>query len=178
MELTTEELVRSAQSGDHEAFHQLISASKEKLYSIGYSYLHNEADVLEAIQETTCRAYTKLGRLREPRYFQTWLIRILIHYCMDEQKRKAAILPLYHMTEPLAADLALDDKLQLEMTINRLPAKLRHIIILKYYEDMTLAEIANLLEKPEGTIKTWLNKALIQMRRAFQKEVKRGYASF
>ena len=168
--LSTEELVMAAQCGDHEAFHQLVSMNKRKLHSIAVAYLKDENDALEAIQETTCRAYTKLAKLKEPKYFQTWLIRILIRCCIDEQKRKRKMMPLFQVTEPLAADLELDFKMSMEMAINLLAPKLRHIIILKYYEDMTLSEIANLLEKPEGTVKTWLNKALKELRMHLSKE--------
>ena len=168
--MSTEELVKMAQLGDHEAFHQLVSANNKKLYSIAIAYLKDENDALEAIQEATCKAYIKLAKLKEPRYFQTWFIRILIRCCIDEQKRKKKMMPLFQITEPLAADLKLDDKIRLEMAIDLLAPKLRHIIILKYYEDMTLSEIANLLEKPEGTVKTWLNKALKELRIAFRKE--------
>ncbi|WP_438351208.1 sigma-70 family RNA polymerase sigma factor [Paenibacillus sp. FA6] len=168
--MSTEELVKAAQLGDHVAFHQLVSANNKKLYSIAVAYLKDENDALEAIQEATCKAYIKLVKLKEPRYFQTWFIRILIRCCIDEQKRKKKRMPLFQVTEPLAADLKLDDKIRMEMAIDLLAPKLRHIIILKYYEDMTLSEIANLLEKPEGTVKTWLNKALKELRIAFRKE--------
>lgn len=141
--MSTEERVIAAQRGDHEAFCQLVSADKMKLYSIAFAYLKDETDALEAIQEATCRAYTKLSKLREPRYFQTWLICILIHVCIDEQKRKRTMLPLFELPEPLAADLALDDKIRLKMAVDLLPPKFRHIIILKYYQDMTLSEIAD-----------------------------------
>ncbi|UUZ92843.1 hypothetical protein LJK87_47525 [Paenibacillus sp. P25] len=86
--MTLEERVRAAQRGDDEAFYALVSEDKERLYRIGYAYLKNETEVLEAIQEVTCRAYMKVRKLKEPKYFHTWLIRILIHYCIDEQKRK------------------------------------------------------------------------------------------
>ncbi|NOU98553.1 sigma-70 family RNA polymerase sigma factor [Paenibacillus planticolens] len=168
--MATEEQVIAAQRGDHEAFHHLISSKKEKLYSIAFAYLKDETDALEVIQETTYRAYTKLTKLKEPRYFHTWLIRILIRICIDEQKRKRKVMPLFQLPEHLAADLAMDDKILLEVAVDLLPPKLRHIIILKYYEDMTLSEIANLLEKPEGTVKTWLHKALNELRIALRKE--------
>jgi RNA polymerase sigma-70 factor (ECF subfamily) len=165
-----EERVKAAKSGDSEAFRQLMDAEKMKLYAIALSYLKNEDDALEAVQETVCRAYVKLGKLREPRYFRTWLTRILIHCCIDEQKRKRKTMPLFTVTDTLASDLALDEKWRMRMEIGRLPANLRHIIILKYYEDMTLPEIARVLDKPEGTVKTWLNRALKLLRKALRKE--------
>jgi RNA polymerase sigma-70 factor (ECF subfamily) len=175
--LSTEERVTAAKRGDHEAFYQLVSANKQKLYSIAFAYLPDETDALEAIQEATCRAYVHLAKLKEPRYFQTWFTRILIRCCIDEQKRKRKMMPLTHLPEPLAADLELDNKIRMEMAIGLLPPNLRHIIILKYYEDMTVSEIAHLLERPEGTVKTWLNKALKELRIAIRKEeghVQRG----
>lgn len=174
--MSIEERVAAARRGDPEAFHQLAGEVKMKLYSIAFSYLKNEADALEAVQETVCRAYGKLGKLKEPRYFHTWLIRILIHYCIDEQKRKRKMLPLFELPDTLVADLALDEKLRLQLAVDKLAPHLRHIIILKYYEDMTLSDIAKLLEKPEGTVKTWLNKALNELKKAFRKEGKSGYA--
>lgn len=174
--MTTEERVAAAQNGDDEAFYELVCAEKERLYRIAYAYLKNEADALEALQEATCRAYLKLRKLKEARYFQTWLTRILIHYCIDEQKRKRRVLPLYELPDTLAHDLALDDKLRLELAIDRLPPNYRHIIILKYYEDMTLTDISKLLEKPEGTVKTWLHKALEELRLAYGRKGGEGYA--
>ncbi|MBW5447323.1 sigma-70 family RNA polymerase sigma factor [Cohnella sp. CFH 77786] len=174
--MSDEQWVRAAQRGDPDAFHRLVSEHGMKLYSVAYAYLKNEADALEAVQEATCRAYVKLGKLKEPRYFHTWLTRILIHCCIDEQKRKRGMLPLFSIPDTLVADLALDEKLRLQLAIDSLPPNLRHIIILKYYEDMTLTEIAKLLEKPEGTVKTWLNKALNELRATFRKEGESGYA--
>lgn len=166
--MTTEQLVQAARLGDDEAFFLLVSAEKERLYRIAYAYLKSEADALEALQETTCRAYAKLRKLKEPRYFQTWLIRILIHYCIDEQKRRRKALTISVRRDDSDAiavpQAALDDKLELEHAIEKLDPRYQHVIILKYYQDMTLTEIARLLEKPEGTVKTWLNKALTQLR--------------
>jgi len=171
--LTTEELeerVRAAQGGDDDALYELMRSAKTRLYAIAYAYLRDETDALEAIQETTCRAYMKLKKLKEPRFFHTWLIRILIHYCMDEQKRRRKTLPLARLPEPLAAELAMDERLTLRAAIDKLAPKYRHVIILKYDQDLTVGEIAKLLEKPEGTVKTWLHKALKELKRMCGRE--------
>jgi RNA polymerase sigma-70 factor (TIGR02954 family) len=169
--MTTEQLVLAAQQGDDEAFFQLISAERERLYRIAFAYLKNETESLEALQEMTCRAYGKLRKLKEPRYFHTWIIRILIHYCIDEQKRRRKVHAFIRAPLPsLDPHAALDDKLELAYAIEKLDPRYQHVIILKYYQDMTLADIARLLEKPEGTVKTWLNKALTQLRAQFGQE--------
>jgi RNA polymerase sigma-70 factor (TIGR02954 family) len=169
--MTIEERVEAAQRGDDEAFYSLISEDKERLYRIAFAYLKNESESLEALQELTCRAYMKLRKLKEPKYFRTWLIRILIHYCIDEQKRKRKLLPMLHTSINSVLETPfLDEKLRMELAIERLEPKYQHIIILKYYQDMTLTDIALLLERPEGTVKTWLNKALKELRAYFGKE--------
>ncbi|MNI95392.1 ECF RNA polymerase sigma factor SigW [compost metagenome] len=56
------------------------------------------------------------------------------------------------------------DRLDLERAMNRMKPKYRHVVMLKYYQDMTSAEIAKVLNKPEGTIKTWLREGLKQLR--------------
>jgi RNA polymerase sigma-70 factor (TIGR02954 family) len=175
--MTFEERVQAAQGGDDEAFYSLVSETNERLYRIAFAYLKNEAEALEAIQEVTCRAYMKLRKVKEPRFFYTWLIRILIHYCIDEQKRKRKVLPLLHIPESsMNETLSIDEKILIELAIEKLEPKYQHIIILKYYQDMTLTEIALLLERPEGTIKTWLNKALKELRCYIGKKVGYDYA--
>ena len=69
--MNIESLVVAAKQGDDEAFYMLIDENKAQLYKIAYSYMKNEVDVLEAIQETTYKAYMKIRKLREPKYFST-----------------------------------------------------------------------------------------------------------
>ncbi|MCM3080991.1 sigma factor [Brevibacillus invocatus] len=86
--MNLEQLVLEAQKGDNHAFYQLMQMHKERLYRVAYAFLRNEQDALEAIQETTCRAYLKMSQLRQPAFFSAWLTRILIHCCIHEQKRQ------------------------------------------------------------------------------------------
>ena len=166
--MSDEELVRSAQKGDDEAFFRLISSNKDKLYNIAYCYLRDEQDALEAIQEVTCRAYVKLKKLKEPRYFNTWLTKIIINYCIDEQKRKKKVV--FIEEEKATYDTKNDlDNLMLEAAIEKLKPNYKQVIVLKYFQDMTISSIAEVMECPEGTIKTWLSRALIQLRALLNK---------
>lgn len=165
-----EQLVSRAKNGDDDAFFQLVSLHKDQLYKIAYAFLRNETDALEAIQEATCRSYLKLVRLKQPAYFRTWLTRILIHICLDEQKhRKRIILSPMEEDVESRASLPMDDqnveRIQIEEALARLRPNYRHIIMLKYFEDRTIRDIAEVLGHPEGTIKTWLHKALGALRK-------------
>ncbi|MDH6348874.1 MULTISPECIES: sigma-70 family RNA polymerase sigma factor [Brevibacillus] len=168
--MNLEQLVRQARQGDDEAFYQLICQQQKQLYSVAYAFLRNEADTLEAIQEATCRSYLRLSLLKEPAHFRTWLTRILIHVCLDELKRKKRFASDWHAGESLAIPFGSQmeqtaEKLVIEEALAKLTPMYRSIILMKYFEDLTIREIASRLGYPEGTVKTWLHKALGALRK-------------
>lgn len=150
---------------NQEALMRRIEQEKGKMYGIAYAYLRNESDALDAIQETVCRVWIKRRALRDERFFATWMIRILIHVCMDERKKRKREIPsIQHQLGQAAENSDTADRLDMASRIAKLPPKYRIVIVLKYYRDSTITEIAELLEKPDGTIRTWLHKALKLMR--------------
>ncbi|WP_096201692.1 sigma-70 family RNA polymerase sigma factor [Bacillus sp. FJAT-45350] len=161
--MNTEELVRRARKGDGEAFYELIAAYKQQLYQIAFSYVKNESDALEAIQEVTYLAFKSCKKLKEPKYFKTWLIRILINHCSDELKQKKRMVVQF--SEPVnQIEEHSQMKLELEEEIAKLRAEYQHVIILRYFQELPISEIANILKRPEGTIKTWIHQALKQLK--------------
>lgn len=163
------ELIKLASQGDSNAFYSLICEYKSQMYKIAYSYFNNEQDALEAIQETVYRAYNNLHKLKQQQYFKTWLLRILINYCIDENKRKKKTTVLIDAVDIIQKE-DINDKLELSEAISKLNSKYKSIIILKYFEDLTINDIAFIMEKPVGTIKTWLNKALGELRVILREE--------
>jgi len=163
-----EELVRKAQRGDEEAFYLIISNMKVKLYNSAYNYLKNESSALEAVSEATCRAYISIGKLKDCKYFSTWITRIIINYCMDELRyisknspmNQTELSPMYIKDE----ENGIENSLDLMTSLKQIKPKYRDVIILKYLEDISVEEIARSLNKPEGTIKTWINRGLKQLR--------------
>ncbi|SDS99917.1 RNA polymerase sigma factor, sigma-70 family [Paenibacillaceae bacterium GAS479] len=164
------ELAEQACRGDDAAFLRIMTAARPQLLRVSLAYLRNEEAALEAIQETTCRAYAKLGKLRQPELFRTWLIRILINVCADEHKRLRRQRSTDRFADRPAAAKSLSARVELEEAVAELEPKLRQLVLLKYAEDMTLAEIALAMEKPEGTVKTWLSRALKQLRQRMGRE--------
>jgi RNA polymerase sigma factor (sigma-70 family) len=149
-----------------QAFIGLVSAQKRILYGIAYSYFRSEADALEMLQEATYRAWMKRKSLKDPERFAPWVTRILINCCKDELKRRkrlASVKPV-HTGSDGVMEMTSDRKLDMEQALDSVKLKYRQVLVLKYYRDMTLTEIAEVLGKPEGTVKTWLNKGLMQLR--------------
>src|SRR5690606_15433582 len=92
-QVNIEILAQAAIRGDEAAFVRLMADRKLQLYRIAYAYLRSEADALEAVQEVTCRAWLRIGKLKAPQHAAAWLVRIMIHYCIDELKRRKRSMP-------------------------------------------------------------------------------------
>lgn len=163
-----EELVRKAQKGNDEAFYLIMSEVKGRLYNIAYRYLKNESSALEAVSEATCRAYVSIGKLKDCRYFSSWITRILINYCIDELKYLSKNSPtVCNDLEPVFiadGDTGIELKIDIMTGLKRIKPKYRDVILLRYMEDIPVKEIARFLNKPEGTVKTWIGRGLKQLK--------------
>jgi len=151
---------------EEERFFNIVTSKHQKLYAIAFSYLRSEADALEAVQEATCRAWIKRKKLNNPDVFESWLIRIVINCCMDELRRRKRSFPTAEFPEYSTSigEMQSHHRMDLERAFDKMKPKYRHSIMLKYYQGMTSGEIAQILRKPEGTIKTWLREGLKQLK--------------
>jgi RNA polymerase sigma-70 factor (ECF subfamily) len=150
-----------------EKFMAEFDTIKKQLYRFACLYLRNEAAALEAVDETVFLAYKNIGKLREPRYFKTWITRILINVCKKELRRNKKEAPLEDLSEQIHIDY---DSLPLKDAIAKLPEELRLIINLRYFNEYTLAETADILKLPQGTVATRQRKALSLLRLELEAE--------
>ncbi|WP_066073334.1 sigma-70 family RNA polymerase sigma factor [Neobacillus soli] len=158
-----EQLVKDAIKGDDAAFLQLIQLYKIDLYKTALSFLRNEEEALEAIQEVTYRAYKNMKSVKDAAYFKTWLIRIMMNYCNDQLKKKKRVV-LNDELLNLQGNSENHTEMELKDAMLGLDERSREILTLKYFQDMKIKDIAATLQCPEGTVKTWLNKALKALR--------------
>ncbi|MGM0789794.1 MAG: sigma-70 family RNA polymerase sigma factor [Bacillota bacterium] len=153
------ELIKKAKKGDDDAFYVLIQMHKTQLLKIAVSYLHNEEEALEALQEVTFRAYRSLHKVKQAEYFSTWLVRIMLNYCHDQSRRRKRIAdPKY--IDDLTETKDYSQSLEIQEALSKIDTRFREVIILKYYNDLKIKEIAEILDRSENTIKTWLYKGL------------------
>lgn len=143
-------------------FYKLFKENKEQLYRIAYSYLGDKEEALDAIQETAYKGYKNLHKLKKKEYMKTWTIRILINYSINRKKKLSKTVELYKEFED--KDIKYQENLEVHDLVDHLRPKYREIIILKYFEDLTISEISNILNMPEGTIKTRLSRGLKSLR--------------
>ncbi|MBU3088121.1 sigma-70 family RNA polymerase sigma factor [Clostridium gasigenes] len=166
-------MVRKAIKGDEDSFMVLVNQCKEQIYRTAYAYVKDENLALDIVQETVCKAFISISKLKEPKYFNTWIIKIAINISISAYKKNQKVICMEQgeLLNKVGVDEDNNEKLYLLQAIDTLPDKHKDIIILKYFDDLTIQEIARVLDMPLGTVKTYLNKGLIALRIYMKKEV-------
>ena len=136
-----------------------VKAMERKLYRIAHAILFNDADSADAIQAAVFKGWMKKALLRENRYMETWLVRILINECRDMlQKRKIRVLPLAEEILPCTDERMAED-MHLRQALMSMPEKYRLPLLLHHLEGYSLAEIAKMLSITPELVKSRLYQA-------------------
>lgn len=146
---------------DKDFFVQEIEAHSGMLYRVAYTILRSDDACQDALQETALKAWERRGSLREPRYFRTWITRILINTCYDTQKKRRRFLSIEDIQEPHAPA----PDLSLSMALEALPEKLRLPLMLSCSEGLTYAEIAKALRLTVATVRGRIHRAKHELRK-------------
>lgn len=165
-------LVIKAKKGDKNSFAEIISEVKKQAYKIAFCYLKNEDDSLDAVCDAVEKAYYNIKKLKQPKYFKTWFIRIVINECKQQIKAKQRVIYMADELYITENNNLIDDKIDLQSLLEQLPSLDRLIIYMKYYLGYTLNEISQIVNLPEGTVKSKMYKNLKIMRSKL--EVKEG----
>lgn len=147
-----------------------VRSMERKLYRIAHAILWSDADCADVIQEAVFKGWMKKGSLREGKYFETWLVRILINECRSLIRRlKTAPLPLNEATA-MGIQPGPDEDPQLRAALMELPEKYRIPLLLHHLEGYSLSDIARMLDMPQTMVKSRLHQA----RGALRKILKAG----
>jgi RNA polymerase sigma factor (sigma-70 family) len=148
-------------------FADKIQNLRSKLYRTAYLYLGSEAAALDAVDETVYKGLTSLKGLRQPEYFSTWMMRILINECKTELRRRNHTAAFEELPETASEQF---DALPIREAILKLPSELKEPVILRYFSGFTTAETALALKIPQGTAATRLRRALKLLRLELSEE--------
>lgn len=160
-----EQLVRKAIRGNCDAYGQLIHTYQNYLYRTAFLYTKNEDEALDVVQDCILKAYESIKGLKKPEYFKTWITRILINSANQYHRRAGKTVPLETEAEAEApAGASMEEKWDLYHAIDRLPKLYRTVVILKYYDDLKISEIASVMDIPEGSVKAYLYRAKRELR--------------
>jgi RNA polymerase sigma-70 factor (ECF subfamily) len=168
--------LEQARQGDKAAFGKIIEAYQTPVYNLAYRMLNNAGEAEEAAQEAFIRAYTRLDSYDPAHKFSTWLLSITSNYCIDQIRKRRALL--LSIDEPLAphpalmSDRSKGPEAQLMMNqqqelVQSLLAELapdyRQAVVLRYWHEMSYEEIAEVMDTSVSAIKSRLFRARRQL---------------
>lgn len=162
-------LVHEAEARPEDVFARLADKELHRAYRLAGLILGNAHEAEDATQDALLRAWNASSSLRRPDDFQAWFDRILINVCRDRLRRRRIVrfLPLAGehdqrpSHDPFQQVIAHDELLA---AMANLDADLRTTVVLRYWSDLSVDEIARRLGAPPGTVKSRLHRALSQMR--------------
>lgn len=152
---------------------QIISENYNKYYRLAYRYVYNDEDASDIVQNTAYKAIKNSSSLKQPEYAQTWIYRILLNECFLFLKKQKCY-SYDDIKESSSVELKYiedhDANIDLQREIDSLPDRDKAIIILRYFEDKKLEEIAEILGESTNTVKSRLYRCLKRMREALSDE--------
>ena len=158
-------LVERAQRGDHDAFAALAGATIARLDATARLIVRDPDLARDAVQDTLVRCWRDLPTLRDVVAFDAWLHRLLVNACLDQvrrRRRRVVEVELTSLHAPAVADFTgqLIDRDLLERALGTLDPEWRAIVVLHYFLEMPLPEVARIVGIPLGTAKSRLHRAL------------------
>ncbi len=145
-----------------ELVRRVLLENYESYYRLAFSYAHQEADAMDIVQEGAYKAMLKADTLREDSFAGTWVYRIMINEAKEYLRKKR--MDRMETEEGFAAPEEHYRDMDLEKALDKLSKTEKAIIILRYYEDKQLSEIADILQENLSTVKSRLYRALRKLR--------------
>ena len=157
-------LVEDLRAQRPEALDRLLANYGRQIHGVAYLILHNSADAEEVLLDTLLTAWQQVGRLRDPQRLRAWLLRIAVRKSLSRRRSSRQVdvlLPMAAASDPTAS---ISDRLSVAAAVSHLPPKMRVAVALRYYADLSIAEMAETLDRSPNTVKTELRLALARLR--------------
>ncbi len=174
-------LIDSARQGDTRAFRELVERSKINVYRLAYDMTGDRHDAEDLSQEVFIRAYRALQNFRGEAKWSTWLYRITMNVCMDHQRASKRRMVPYNDSDGdehssggiasagmLSPERAAESGLlqgHIERALSSLTQQERTVFVLRHYHDLPLKQIAETMQIAEGTVKSYLFRAIRRLKK-------------
>jgi RNA polymerase sigma-70 factor (ECF subfamily) len=158
--------LEQASKGDKVAFGQLVEAYQTPVYNLAYRMLNNSGEAEEAAQEAFIRAFTRLESYDPSHKFSTWLLSITSNYCIDQLRKRRALLlsldeplpphPALHSDGAKGPEAQVMNSEQQEMVqslLSELQPDYRQAVVLRYWYELSYEEIAEIMDTTVSAIK-------------------------
>jgi RNA polymerase sigma factor (sigma-70 family) len=189
-ELTDEQLVDAARAGDESALSALFLRHQKRLLMLALQYRLSVQDAEDAVQQTMLKAWQGLGSFRGESRFSTWITRVLMNEVFQLQRKRARMRLEEMESATLAAVLEAGSRWtprqvsqeQRLLTIERnrlvhaalrsLPESLRSALLLQFFDERSLEEIAAQMDRPVATVKSRRHRARLELRKRFAQRLR------
>ncbi len=169
MDINEEKLIERAQQKDEQSFEKIVKNYQDRVYSISLTLTGDRLEAEELAQRAFIKLWRKIGKFKFRSKFSTWLYRVVHNifydYVRSEKKKKNIEVPLEKIHSLTDKEPNMYSKLEKEElkeiihgTINKIPKKLRMVVIYYDIEGMSYKEISGIIRKPMGTVKSRLNR--------------------
>jgi RNA polymerase sigma factor (sigma-70 family) len=170
-------LVERAQGGDLDAFTQLVKVYAPRLHGVAYLILHDIERAQDAVQDALLMGWRDLRALREPDAFEAWLRRLTVRACFGLAKKERRrnrvelhVTPIPDIISTPDTSTEHAERDWLHDMLGRLAIDQRAVVVLHYYLDLPVNEVAEILDIPYGTAASRLHRGLESMRRSMRVE--------
>jgi RNA polymerase sigma-70 factor, ECF subfamily len=159
-------LIKRAIKGNEKCLEELLVLHSDQMYRTAFLYVKNREDALDIVQEASVKAFLSISQLRDENFFLTWLTKILINCCYDLLKKKKKESPFNNLIKMVSVkDEIKVENLDLLEAIHHLKENYKNAIILFYFNDLPISEVAKVMNIPENTVKTYLSRGKEQLKK-------------
>jgi RNA polymerase sigma-70 factor (ECF subfamily) len=162
------ELAERCRKGDREAQHGVYALTSDRIYRLLLRMTRNSDDAFELAQDTYVRAFSNIHQFDGASSITTWIYQIAINEARQFLRRRRRYVDklgeLERRRDLSYAEPNPDNRLDVEEALTKLPDDEKEMIVLRHYEGMSYAEMAQVLGKPQGTIASGLNRAREMLR--------------
>ncbi len=167
-------LIKKAQERDADAFTVLMERHMQFMYKTARAVLYCDEDIADAVQETILTCWEKISQLKKASSFRTWIARILVNKCNDILRKKQMVSFYEDVPEVETAQNFEFENVEWNEALESLDEKYRLVIMLYYVEGFKTKEISQILEIPEGTVRTRLARARAKVADIYQIPLRSG----
>ena len=150
-----------------EALADYVRKNQNRFYRLAYSFMHNSDDAMDVVQDAVVKAFDKQDTLKHIETLQTWFYRILVNTSIDSLRRRKRVVytdAVPEQEDGVSQESQVLDAVALYAALDKLPEEMKLVVILRFFEDMKLSEIADVTGAALSTVKNRLYRALALLR--------------
>lgn len=172
-------MVERARDGDYAAYEELARATADRLYPVAWRILRDRDLADDAVQKTLVAIWRELPKLRDTQAFASWSYRIVVRFCTQELRASHPydkdVYDLDIGSRPTEGTTMVARRDELARGFQRLSPEHRAVVVLVYYEGLTMDEAAAVLDIAPGTVASRLHYALRTLRAALEADARPGF---